>query len=95
MLTWSRFSALLDGILDNILSSIPKRFSSAQFISAVKSACPTECGELISHSNIRTLHVWLSRWYLSRVNGIERLGETQVVSVNGNKSSNALWENNR
>ena len=95
MMEYSQFSVLLDGVLDSVLESVPKTFTSEQFISAVRGALPVECGQLLSQSNSRTLHVWLSRWYLNRKDGIVKMETKTVRTINGNKSTNALWKNIR
>lgn len=93
MLTYSQFSGRINGVLENILLSIPKTFTSAQFMAAVKTFLPDECAQILSRTTIRGLHVWMARWYLNGNQTITKAGVKTIEAVNGNKSTNALWNN--
>lgn len=93
MLTYSQFSGRINGVLENILLSIPKTFTSAQFMAAVKTFLPDECAQILSRTTIRGLHVWMARWYLNGNQTITKAGVKTIETVNGNKSTNALWNN--
>ena len=93
MLTYSQFPGRINGVLENILLSIPKTFTSAQFMAAVKTFLPDECAQILSRTTIRGLHVWMARWYLNGNQTITKAGVKTIETVNGNKSTNALWNN--
>jgi len=90
----------LDAHFKSILNSLPKAFSSAQFIKSVSSFLPKEYSDLLKDydgrtSAFRSVHVWISRWYLNSKASAGLIRKTQdkktIKSVNGNNSKNTVW----
>lgn len=79
-----------DGI-QKIEASLPRLFTSADFIRVVKDYYPIEYAEAVRKaSNYRSLHTWIARWYLSR--RYAKHSTKKVVSPMGKESANTLWE---
>lgn len=88
-------SESIDRVLNNILNSLPRQFTSAQFIKAVSDYCAPQYQEALRQTTYRALHSWIVRWYLTSNSRITKVanGQRQVETINGNKSTNALWNN--
>lgn len=93
MSVYTQLSESLDKSLDVVLNSIPKTFTTKQFIDAVMNSFPVECGKILSQRTPRSFHSWISRWYLSRQPDIVKAGVRKIETLNGDKSDNALWSN--
>lgn len=90
----------LDANFNRILKTLGKSFNSSQFISNAKDFFPVEYSEALKASKVesdayRTLHVWISRWYLNSKASSGIISKTQdkkiIKSVNGNNSKNTVW----
>ena len=90
-MSYKQLASYLDNYLDSIKSSLPKYFSSADFINVAKDFFPNECAEILRQSNYRALHVWIARWYL---NGhFKKIGDKKrIETVMQSKSKNTIWE---
>lgn len=88
-------SESIDRVLNNILNSLPSQFTSAQFIKAVSYYCAPQYQQVLTHTTFRGLHSWIARWYLTSNSRITKVanGQRQIETINGNKSTNALWNN--
>lgn len=85
----------LDSVLNNILDSLSKEFTSADFIKAAKDYASLEIENALTHATMRTLHVWIARWYLNGKQEITQNGSKPITTINGNKSRNKKWINPR
>lgn len=97
---YSVLRSALDARFNRILKDLPKAFSSAQFISKVKDYFPDEYAVILRNSETassayRSLHVWISRWYLNGKASAGLIRKTKdkkiIKSVNGNDSKNTVW----
>ena len=89
----------------NILNSIPKTFTSADFITAVHKFLPEEYGNFLKNfksdskkplSSYTRLHQWIAGYYLkTKVTAgfIKRTGERRtILTVNNTPSKNMIWK---
>lgn len=91
IMPYKAFERALDSGLDRIKSSLPKQFSSADFIQVANDCFPNEYAAIVRNTSYRTLHVWIARWYLNH--RFKQLGsDTQIVTKMKNASYNKLWE---
>jgi hypothetical protein len=95
IIMYSNLAASIDRVLNNILNSLPSQFTSAQFIKAVSYYCAPQYQQVLTHTTFRGLHSWIARWYLTSNSRITKVanGQRQIETINGNKSTNALWNN--
>ncbi len=86
------FEKKLDAELSKIRKSLPKNFTSSNFIKVIKDYCPNEYAAALHNSGShRTLHSWIARWYLSR--RFDPIKDVAIETSNGNKGHNKLWDN--
>lgn len=97
---YSNLRMALDAHFKRILKTLPNQFNSAQFILKVRIFSPKEYSEFLkeykAESNAeRSLHVWISRWYLNGKASAGLIRKTKdkkmIKSVNGNNSKNTVW----
>ena len=87
----------LDSEFESILNSIPKKFSSSHFISAVKTFFPDEYAYFLSGSKKRSnvflrLNVWIARHYLNEKASEGYLKNTGKKDA---KTKTTIWEQNK
>ena len=82
----------LDSSINRINESLPKKFTSSDFIQVVKDSFPNEYAEILQSSSYRALHTWIARWYLNRQKDYEQIGDTTIVTRMGSRSSQKLWK---
>lgn len=88
-------SESIDRVLNNILNSLPRQFTSAQFIKAVSDYCAPQYQAALRQTTYRALHSWIARWYLNGNQTIRKGGIRPTATINDNKSINVLWHNPR
>ena len=81
---------LLDSCREAIEESLPRYFSSADFIKVVKDCFPGEYASLLRQSSYKTLHSWIARWYLNT--HFTQIGENEIETIMGHKSPNKMWK---
>ena len=88
-----KLQGFLNDHIHEILGKLGREFDSNDFIKAFSLLFPNEYADALRHSSsYRTLHVWIARWYLSRLTALLRKGETRPrESVNRNSTKNHIW----
>ena len=89
------FRFILDANISNLLSLLPTKLTSGQFIDRISDLLPNEYARILSGRSYKTLNVWVARWYLQSLSErdiIRKNNRKQVITTrNGSKSSNNVW----
>ena len=84
------FEMALDSSLERINASLPRLFTSSDFIKVAKDAFPNEYAAILQISSYRALHTWVARWYLNR--HYTQVGDNDIKTIMGHYGRNKLWE---
>ena len=89
------FRFILDANISNLLSLLPTKFTSGQFIDRISDLLPNEYARILSGRSYKTLNVWVARWYLQSLSErdiIRKNNRKQVITTRkGSKSSKNVW----
>lgn len=89
IMSYKNFALLMDNGLDSITESLPRHFSSSDFIKVVKDSFPEEYAAILRQADYRSLHSWIARWYLNK--HFTQIGEEHLITIMGHKNLNKLW----
>lgn len=90
------FADILEANIRDILLLLPMEFTAKQFIDATRSLLPNEYANVLSGRSYKSLNAWISRWYLQGLSERGQIAKVnrkqQILTTNGNKSQNHVWE---
>lgn len=84
----------LEANSDDILGTLGSRFTENDFADKFQRMFPNEYAEALREfGTLLSMNSWIAQYFLSKLDSVRNTGEKRdVITANGNKSSNCVWE---